>query len=142
MSSFLHRVEVFSFDTNLSRREIREFVRRYLDEFTVSEAIKMATEAVMAYEKAPDSGWFEDLQDAVEEVLRHVYRDEKIFLMDHLQDLSEERANSICDLCAVIEPGLLGSLDHFNFNFRRMDYEVQGAELLGVGIAVSIAVER
>lgn len=142
MTTFLHRVEVFSFDTNLSRREMREFVRRYLSEFTVVEALKLATETVMAYEKDPDGGWYDDLQDTVEEVLQHYYREERVFLMDHLRDLSVERANSICDLCTVIEPGLLSSLDHYNFNFRRRDYEVQGAELLGVGVAVSIAVER
>lgn len=141
MKSFLYRVEIFSFDTTLNRREFREFCRRYLPEYTVKEALKCATETVMAYEKDPDSGWYEDLQDDIEEVLKHYYRDDEPS-KDRERKLVEDRAASICDLCSVIEPGLLGSLDHFNFNFRRQDYEVQGVETLGVGLAVSIAVER
>lgn len=141
MSSFLHRVSVFSFDTNLSRKEIREYARRYLPEFTVTEMLKVGTEAVLAYEKSADNGWFEDLQDSVEDIVKYYYNLDDAGV-DREKKLVADRTRAISDFCEVIKPGLLGALDQANFDYRRQDYEVQDAEVLGVGMAVSIAVER
>lgn len=141
--SFSHkqRIEVYSFDTNLSRVELRRFHRKYVPELSISEMLTVTAEAVLGYAKGHDQEWYEDLQDSLDDILTQYYQMTEADL-DQLSALTQERAASISDLCQVIQPGLLGILDHANFDYRHREYEISSGELLGTGVALKFIVER
>lgn len=141
MRTFLYRLRIFSFDTNLSRSEIRRYVKENLPEFRANDVLRLATETILAYVKHPDGCWAEDLQASIEDGVLDYYGYGEQEL-DRQRKLVTARVEALHQFCSVVEPGLLETLENNNFNFKRLEYEVEGAQLLGVGMAVSIAIER